>query len=56
MILDLSAVSFCDSTGLRDLLSIRTCEEYGHRVKLIPSPSVDRVLTLAGVKDRLPLI
>jgi len=58
IVLDLSGLSFIDSTGLRLVIDLN--ERYGgevDRLRVIAgSPAVDRLLDLAGLRDRLPLI
>jgi stage II sporulation protein AA (anti-sigma F factor antagonist) len=52
--IDLSAVSFMDSQGLRLLLrALERADGDGRRVVLVdPSPSVGRLLDVAGVRAR----
>lgn len=54
--IDLSEVSFMDSTGLRALLmGHRLCEERGYDFRLIPGPPVvQRLFELAGLLNTLP--
>jgi anti-anti-sigma factor len=54
VVLDLSAVSFIDSSGLHALL--QATEDDGDRLRIIPSPACLRLFDIAGVRDRLPLI
>lgn len=58
IVLDLRGLSFMDSTGLR--LMIDLTERYGaepNRLQVIAgSPAVERLLDIAGLRDRLPLI
>jgi anti-anti-sigma factor len=58
IVLDLSGLSFIDSTGLR--LVIDLSERYGgatNRLQVIAgSPAVERLLDVAGLRGRLPLI
>jgi anti-anti-sigma factor len=58
IVLDLSGLSFIDSTGLR--LMINLTERYAaeaNRLQVIAgSPAVERLLDIAGLRDRLPLI
>jgi len=57
ILLDLSGVTFIDSTGLRILLTLaRTSRENGNRLAMITSPPVDRVIDLADVRRFLPLV
>jgi len=54
IVLDLSAVSFIDSTGLRTILD--AADQDHDRLRIIPSPACLRLFEIAGVADRLPLI
>jgi anti-anti-sigma factor len=56
VIIDLSEVSFMDSTGLRAVLvGHRLCEERGYDFRLIPGPpAVQRLFELAGLLNTLP--
>jgi anti-anti-sigma factor len=56
LVLDLSQLTFMDSTGLRLILrAVRRCRENGRRLKLISAPPpVQRVFTLTGMEARLP--
>jgi stage II sporulation protein AA (anti-sigma F factor antagonist) len=54
VVLDLSAVSFIDSSGLQALLE--AAENGGDRLRIIPSPPCLRLLDLAGVRGLLPLV
>ncbi|GAC1434631.1 MAG: hypothetical protein NVSMB51_02260 [Solirubrobacteraceae bacterium] len=57
IIVDLAAVSFIDSSGLRSLLGAHArSERDGNRLRLTQaSEPVQRVLSLAGVLETLPL-
>lgn len=52
---DMSAVVFCDSTGLRELLATRhELMASGRQLRVVnPSPCVARLLELAGVSGLL---
>jgi anti-sigma B factor antagonist len=52
VVLDLSQVSFIDSTGVRALLDIRELAGGRPVVLLTPSPTVARVLDLTQLRDR----
>src|SRR5579883_915000 len=52
--LDLTAVTFIDSTGLRLLLEAH--QTLGDRLRIVPSPACERLFEIAGVRDRLPLV
>ncbi len=56
IVLDLSALSFIDSTGLSTILSThKVCEETLCNLWLIPGPErIQRVFDLAGVTRMLP--
>lgn len=58
IVLDLSGLTFMDSTGLR--LMVDLTERYGgepNRLQVIAgSPAVERLLDIAGLRDRLPLV
>jgi anti-anti-sigma factor len=58
IVLDLSGLSFIDSTGLRLVLELN--ERYGgeaDRLRVIAgSPAVERLLDIVGLRDQLPLI
>ena len=53
--LDLSAVSFCDSTALHALVDVRRrLVERGRRLRVVrPSRPVDRLLWLSGLAEAL---
>jgi len=53
VLLDLSGISFIDSTGLQLLL--RLSERSAGRLEIIGSPALDRLLQITGVRDQLPL-
>lgn len=54
VVIDVSAVTFLDSSGLRTLLKIaRAASERGDEVVLrAPSPEVDRLLELTGTREQ----
>ena len=54
VVLDLTDVSFIDSTGLYALLD--AAAQDATRLRVVPSPVCLRLFELAGVRDRLPLI
>jgi anti-anti-sigma factor len=56
IVLDLSQLTFLDSTGLRTILTgMRLCEEHLCNFWLIPGPrAVQRLFELAGLLQRLP--
>lgn len=58
IVLDLSGLSFIDSTGLRLVLDLN--ERYGgeaDRLRVVAgSPAVERLLDIVGLRDQLPLI
>jgi anti-anti-sigma factor len=51
LVIDLSGVTFFASAGLACLL---TAQGDGHRPHLVPSPAVEKVLTLSDLEDFLP--
>jgi anti-sigma B factor antagonist len=51
--LDLSAVTFIDSSGLHVLLD--TVKDGGERVRIIPSDCCLRLFEVAGLIDQLPI-
>lgn len=56
VVLDLSAVTFLDSTGVRMLLAAEArSRANGHRLTVVSCPAVDRLIDLCGLRDRLPL-
>lgn len=58
IVLDLSAVSFFDSTGLGALIAARTaCGDAGTQLSLrAPSPQVRRILDLTATASLFPTI
>ena len=58
IVLDLSGLSFIDSTGLRLLLDVNErCGGAADRLRVIAgSPAVERLLDIVGLRERLPLI
>jgi len=56
IVLDLSAVSFLDSSGVSALVrgALRSQAD-GDRLRVVTSPAVDRVIDLCGLRGRLPL-
>lgn len=58
IVLDLSGLSFIDSTGLRLVIDLN--ERFGgetDRLRVVAgSPAVERLLDIAGLRDQLPLI
>jgi anti-sigma B factor antagonist len=54
VLLDLSAVTFIDSSGLHALIAMY--EQLGDRLEIIPSPATTRLFAIAGIEDRLPLV
>ncbi len=54
--IDLTGVSFLDSSGLHVLIKHACSGEGPQRVRLTnASPQVQRILEIAGLADRLPL-
>jgi anti-anti-sigma factor len=58
VVLDLSRLTFMDSTGVRATLDARVlCERRGYRFSLIPGPAqVQRLFELTGLLDILPFV
>ena len=58
IVLDLSGLSFIDSTGLRLLLDVNErCGGAADRLRVIAgAPAVERLLDIVGLRERLPLI
>lgn len=54
VLLDLTAVTFLDSTGLGVIL--RANDILGGRLRVASSPACERLFEIAGVRDRLPLV
>ena len=54
--LDLTALDFLDSCGLRSILTAqRLCSERGCELTLIPGEQAQRLFDLTGLSDKLPL-
>jgi anti-sigma B factor antagonist len=58
IVLDLQALQFIDSTGLRVILTVRKlCAERGQELAVTPgSQQVERLLSVTGVADHLRTI
>ena len=58
IVLDLSGLTFIDSTGLRLVLDVNErCGGTADRLRVIAgSPAVERLLDIVGLRERLPLI
>lgn len=58
IVLDLTALEFIDSTGLRAILQVdETCRESGRRFAVVPGGSqVARLFEIARVQEHLELI
>lgn len=56
LVLDLSRLSFIDSTGVHGLIeSHRRCDEQGIRLVIVPGPpAVQRLFEICGLTERLP--
>ncbi len=56
VVLDMSRLTFLDSTGLRSILLAGTlCDSHGCNWALIPGPrQVQRLFEVTGLVDRLP--
>jgi anti-anti-sigma factor len=55
IIIDLSGVTFIDSTGIQLLLRINDRCDADRRLEIVPSPAVERLLDITGLRDQLPL-
>jgi anti-sigma B factor antagonist len=57
LVIDFSALTFIDSTGIAILVAALGDERAAGRLGFVPStaPAVTRVLRLTGVEERLPL-
>jgi anti-sigma B factor antagonist len=49
LVLDLSGLTFVDSTGIREIVRTASCLRGGSLVLVSPSPHVQRVLELTGI-------
>jgi anti-sigma B factor antagonist len=57
IVVDLTELSFMDSTGIRALLEMNDLCEHADRLRIINgSPAVVRMLDLTAVRERLPII
>jgi anti-anti-sigma factor len=57
VVLDLSEVSFIDSTGVRAVLELRKrCQRQGAELRIVGSSAVRRVFEISGLLDRLPFV
>jgi anti-sigma B factor antagonist len=54
VVLDLTEVSFIDSSGLNALLSAQAQD--GNRLRVIPSPALLQLLEITGLHEHLPII
>ena len=54
LVLDLTAVSFIDSAGLRAVLD--AVNRFASRLSIIPSAPCMRLFEIVGITDRLPLV
>jgi anti-sigma B factor antagonist len=56
VVLDLSGITFIDSTGLRVIVAASVdSSRNGRHLSILPSPAVDRVIDLCDVREQLPL-
>ena len=56
VVLDLSGITFIDSTGLRVIVAASVhSTRSGQDLRIVPSPAVDRVIDLCDVRAQLPL-
>jgi anti-sigma B factor antagonist len=57
VVLDLTQLSFMDSTGIHVLVRVHAACKDGDRLRIINgSRAVERVLDVSGLRDRLPII
>jgi len=54
LVLDLSAVTFLDSSGLHALIDI--CDGDAPRVRIILSRAAARIIDICGLRPRLPIV
>ena len=55
IVLDLSQVTFVDSSGIRVLVDAAARDHGDGRLTIVSSPAVDRVIELSGLREHLPL-
>jgi anti-anti-sigma factor len=55
IVVDLSAITFIDSTGLQLLLRMNERCDEAQRLEIVASPAVERLLDITGLRDQLPL-
>ena len=56
VVLDLSGITFIDSTGLRVIVAASVdSTRSGSNLSILPSPAVDRVIDLCDLRAQLPL-
>jgi anti-sigma B factor antagonist len=55
IVVDLSDVSFIDSTGIQLLLRMNARCSGGERLEIVASPAVERLLDITGLREQLPL-
>jgi len=56
IVVDMSAVSFCDSTGLTMLVKLNSaCIAANRGLRIIPSPTVRKVIDITGLAPVLPI-
>jgi anti-sigma B factor antagonist len=53
VVLDLTGVTFLDSTGLHALIDAH--ETPGERLRIVVGPAAARVIDIAQLRDRLPI-
>jgi anti-anti-sigma factor len=54
IVVDLSAITFIDSTGIQLLLRMNE-RAAADRLQIVSSPAVDRLLDITGLRDQLPI-
>lgn len=55
IVLDLSGITFIDSTGIQLLLRMNERCNGAARLEILASPAVERLLDITGLRDQLPL-
>jgi anti-anti-sigma factor len=55
IVLDLSEITFIDSTGIQLLLKFSERCNGAERLEIVPSVSIERLLDITGLRDQLPL-
>jgi anti-anti-sigma factor len=56
IVVDLSAITFIDSTGIQLLLRMNERCAGVERLAIVASPAVERLLDITGLREQLPLV